>query len=73
MRPIDVVPDWICEIVSPSTASLDRVKKRALYAQQGVKHYWIVDPEARTLEALELSEGRWLELSTTIDTLEASS
>lgn len=59
-RPIDVVPDWICEVSSPSTAVRDRTVKRDLYARHGVRHYWIVDPEARTLEAFELSEGRWL-------------
>lgn len=62
IRPIDIVPDWICEIASPSTAARDRATKRALYAKHGVAHYWIVDPEARTLEALELSNGRWLEV-----------
>jgi Uma2 family endonuclease len=62
VRPIDVVPDWICEVISPSTAALDRVKKRALYARHGVGHYWMVDPEARTLEALELDGARWLEV-----------
>lgn len=61
-RPIDVVPDWICEIASPSTAARDRVSKRALYARHGVPHYWIVDPEARTVEALELTDGRWVEI-----------
>jgi Uma2 family endonuclease len=60
-RPIDVAPDWICEVISPSTAALDRVKKRALYARHGVGLYWMVDPEARTLEALELDGGRWVE------------
>ena len=58
-RPIDVVPDWICEVISPRTAALDRVKKRALYARHGVGHYWMVDPEARTLE---LDGGRWVEV-----------
>jgi len=62
IRPIEVPPDWVCEVLSPSTATIDRVTKRALYAQHGVKHYWLVDPEARTLEALELDRGRWLEL-----------
>ena len=70
IRPIDVVPDWICEISSPSTAALDRVAKRTLYARHGVPHYWIVDPEARTLEALELSEGRWLEIGAYDETAE---
>jgi Uma2 family endonuclease len=62
VRPIDVVPDWVCEVVSPSTASRDRVAKRALYARFGVPYYWLVDPEARAIEALRLVEGRWLEL-----------
>lgn len=61
-RPIDVVPDWICQIASPSTAARDRATKRALYAKHGVRHHWIVDPNARTLEALELSDGRWVEV-----------
>ena len=63
-RPIDVVPDWICEVLSPSTAARDRVYKRRLYAKQGVAFYWIVDPDARTLEALELREGAWTDAGT---------
>lgn len=59
-RPITVVPDWVCEIISPSSARRDRVKKRDLYAAHGVAFYWIVDLEARTLEAFELSGKRWL-------------
>jgi Uma2 family endonuclease len=62
MRPIDVVPDWVCEILSPSTAARDRVTKRALYAKSGVAHYWLIDPEARVLEALTLRDGVWVEL-----------
>ncbi len=63
-RPIDVVPDWIAEIVSPSNAAQDRVDKRALYARSGVAFYWIVDPGARTLEAMRLdaASGAWVEL-----------
>jgi len=61
-RPIRVVPDWVCEVTSPTSASRDRVVKRQLYAVHGVLHYWIVDPEARTLEALEPKAGRWTEL-----------
>jgi Uma2 family endonuclease len=61
-RPIDVVPDWVCEITSPSTAARDRVAKRALYARSGVRHYWIVDPAARLLEALRLDGDRWVEI-----------
>lgn len=61
-RPIDIVPDWVCEVVSPSTASRDRVTKRNLYARSGIAHYWLIDPEARVLEALALRDGNWLEL-----------
>lgn len=64
LRPIDVVPDWICEILSPSNIAHDRVRKRRLYAEHGVAFYWIIDPEARTLEALRLdptSRG-WVEV-----------
>ncbi len=55
-----IAPDWVCEIVSPSTASLDRVKKLAAYAREHVAFAWIVDPLARTLEVLRLESGRWV-------------
>ena len=61
-RPIEVVPDWVCEVVSPSTAARDRVTKRNLYARSGVAHYWLIDPEARVFEALALHDGSWFEL-----------
>ena len=61
VRAIDVAPDWICEVLSPSTAARDRVTKRALYAKSGVGHYWLVDPEARILEAFALRDGIWVE------------
>lgn len=62
LRPIEVVPDWVCEVVSPTSASRDRVHKRSLYARAGVPHYWLVDPEARLLEALSLRDGAWVEI-----------
>ena len=64
MRPIDVTPDWICEVLAPSNAANDRVKKRRLYAAHGVPFYWIIDPEARTLEALrcEGPDNVWVEI-----------
>ena len=58
-RPITVAPDWICEVLSPSTAARDRVVKRKLYAKRQVPYYWIVDVDARTLEAFELMGDRW--------------
>jgi Uma2 family endonuclease len=61
LRPIDVVPDWICEITSPSNARRDRVDKARLYLEAGVPFYWIVDPETRVLEALVRDGARWIE------------
>jgi len=55
----EVVPDWVCEILSPATAKKDRVVKLPVYARYGIAHAWIVDPEAQTLEAFDLREGRW--------------
>jgi Uma2 family endonuclease len=54
---IAVVPDWLCEVLSPSTARFDRTEKFAFYAAHGVCHCWYVDPDARTLEAYALQEG----------------
>jgi len=59
-----VAPDWVCEVLSPSTASLDRAKKLRIYAREGVGHAWLVDPVARTLEVLRLEGGRWSILAT---------
>jgi Uma2 family endonuclease len=59
-----LAPDWVCEILSPSTASLDRVKKLAIYAREQVGHAWLIDPDARTLEVLRLEAGRWTILAT---------
>lgn len=59
-----IAPDWICEVVSPSTAALDRVRKLAIYAREQVTHAWIIDPLAQTLEAMRLDNGRWVILGT---------
>lgn len=59
-----VAPDWICEVVSPSTAAMDRGKKLAIYARAGVAHAWLVDPIARTLEVLRVEGARWTIVST---------
>lgn len=53
-------PDWACEILSPSTARIDRVVKMPLYARYGVKHIWLIDPILKTLEAFELQENNWV-------------
>jgi Uma2 family endonuclease len=57
--PLPIVPDWICEVLSPSNESHDRVTKKNLYARYGVKFYWIIDPAIRILEAFELHNGLW--------------
>lgn len=59
-NPISVVPDWICEVLSPGTIRLDRIKKMAKYAEHEVNHFWLVDPIVMTLEAYRLESGRWL-------------
>lgn len=55
----EVVPDWVCEVLSPRTARIDRVEKMPVYAQYGVAYMWLVDPLQRTLEAFALREGLW--------------
>ena len=55
-RGIEGPPTLVVEILSPTTTLIDRSTKRQLYARYGVPYYWIVDPEARTVEAYVLSE-----------------
>ena len=59
-----LVPDWVCEILSPSTRGLDLETKRPVYARDCVRHLWLVDPAARTLEAFELAAGEWSTIAT---------
>jgi len=64
----ELAPDWVCEILSPSTATTDRAIKMPIYAREGVEHLWLVDPDARTLEVYALrEERRWLLLDTLKD------
>jgi Uma2 family endonuclease len=57
-------PDCVCEVLSPSTTVLDRAKKLPIYAREGVRHAWLVDPSAKTLEVLRLEGPNWLLLGT---------
>jgi Uma2 family endonuclease len=57
---VELPPDWICEVISPSTATRDRLHKLPAYAREGVSHAWLVDPLARSLEVFRLEEGRWV-------------
>jgi hypothetical protein len=61
-RPIEGVPEFVCEILSPSNARYDRLTKTDLYARFGVAFYWLIDPVEATLEAFELRAGAWLRL-----------
>jgi len=58
-----LAPDWVCELLSPATVVLDRVKKKRIYAHEGVSHLWIVDPEAHTLEAHRRAGEFWQEIT----------
>lgn len=63
----ELAPDWVCEILSPGTARLDRVQKMPIYAQAGVSHLWLVDPALRTLESYERTGEHWTLLATYAD------
>ena len=56
---LTLAPDWVCEVLSPSTRKLDLEGKRPVYAREGVRHLWFVDPAVRTLEVFVLHEGGW--------------
>ncbi len=60
----ELAPDWVCEVVSPATARLDRVRKMPIYAREQVSHFWLVDPLVCTLEVYRLEEQRWVVVST---------
>ncbi len=57
---IETAPDWVCEVLSPSTERYDRGEKRLIYAEAGVGHVWHVDPVLKMLEVFELRDGKWL-------------
>jgi Uma2 family endonuclease len=62
---IELIPDWVCEVLSPSTARLDRAEKMPIYARVGVAHLWLVDPDTQTLEAYHRQpDAHWLLLAT---------
>jgi Uma2 family endonuclease len=57
-NPLPIVPDWCCEILSPTTARDDRILKLPLYARSGVGWVWIVEPWHRTVEVFETVNER---------------
>lgn len=56
----EITPDWVCEVLSPSTAKQDRIEKMPIYAREGVAHCWLIDPDLQTLEVYVLENGYWL-------------
>jgi hypothetical protein len=61
---LTLAPDWLCEVLSPSTERTDRTEKMPAYAASGVRHAWLVDPRRKTLEAYRLRGGAWTLLAT---------
>jgi len=70
---LDLAPDWVCEILSPSTERVDRGLKLGIYARENVPHAWLINPETRTLEVLRLQGEEWVIASvhTEADTVRA--
>jgi Uma2 family endonuclease len=64
---VDVIPDWVCEMVSESSRKTDRKLKPPIYLQSGVKNMWIIEPEARTVEVYRATPQGWLLLETFSD------
>jgi Uma2 family endonuclease len=58
-----LAPDWVCEVLPPSTEPLDRGAKLRIYARESVSYAWLVDPLQRSLEVLSLELGRWKPLA----------
>jgi Uma2 family endonuclease len=57
-------PDWVCEVLSPSNARHDLVKKQRLYHRAAVGHYWLVDPREGTLEVKRWSDPGYVTVLT---------
>jgi hypothetical protein len=58
-----LVPDWVCEVMSRSTEKLDRDEKLPYYAEHGVRHVWLVDPDKHLeVHSLDVETKRWREV-----------
>lgn len=63
----DIAPNWVCEILSNSTARIDRVIKMPIYAREKIDFVWLIDPERRTLEVYSRSENFWTQIQVFAD------
>lgn len=61
---LSVAPDWVCEVLSESTESIDRGRKMRIYRREGVGHVWLLDPRSSTLEVWRLEDRKWREVDT---------
>jgi Uma2 family endonuclease len=59
-----LAPDWVCEVVSPSTEGIDRQKKLRIYARERIRHCWLINPVKRTIEIRRLEGSEWLMVAT---------
>lgn len=57
---VTVAPDWVCEVLSPSTVTVDRERKLPIYHREGVAHVWLIDPFAHTLEVYRREPSGWV-------------
>jgi Uma2 family endonuclease len=64
----ELAPDWVCEVVSPRTARIDRVRKMPIYARERVSHLWLVHPGLQTLEVYRLEGQQWVVASSHVGT-----
>ena len=62
-----VVPDWVCEILSPTTRHLDIGRKSEIYAREGVGYLWLIDPLEHWLEASMLQGSEWVVIDKLFD------
>lgn len=56
---VSVTPDWVCEVLSPSSIRYDRIVKAKTYAKHQIPYFWIIDPFSETLEVLKNETGMW--------------
>lgn len=55
-----LAPDWVCEVISPSSARRDRIQKARIYAQSGVSWLWLIDPAHQTVEVMHNNGEHWV-------------